>query len=340
MNHAKLMFKIAHRLCDTLVQLGQKRREQDETDVAGICQRMHRVLHDNRLFNLAIQRQWLFAADKIQLRLRRNLSDLYYGIQSVKTALDQTIPAPPKPSEVLAELMQMEDEFGQIQINPRELSVSVVTDPITLEDVSLGSFQIKLFVERISRMYKEIPYRVIATDPNPAGADSSITHPHVSGEYLCEGEGHLPIRKALEQGRLCDFFNLVVGILNTYNPDSPYVSLDDWQGYCCYDCGRTINREDSYFCEQCDNDFCPQCSSYCQICDTTICLDCAAECPRCLKPVCANCAGHCLECHERVCRDCLDDPQICTLCQENRKENDDEHDPQNNTPAPRADAAV
>ncbi len=41
------------------------------------------------------------------------------------------------------------------------------------------------------------------------------------------------IRTALEQGRLCDFFSLVRSILNTYSPDSPYVSLYDWCGVAC-----------------------------------------------------------------------------------------------------------
>jgi len=179
---------------------------------------MHRILNDSRLFERAVHRRWLLAADKIQHRLRRNLSDLYYDIQGLKTKLDQKIPTTPLLSELIAELMQLEDEFGQIQIDPKEKSISIVTDPVALEEVSLGSFEIKLFLERISRMHKEIPYRVIATDPNPAGSDSGVTHPHVSGEYLCEGDGHLPIRKALEQGRLCDFYNLVIGKQNIFSP--------------------------------------------------------------------------------------------------------------------------
>jgi hypothetical protein len=199
-----------------------------------------------------------------------------------------------------------------------------MTDPVVLDDVALGSFEIKLFLERISQLGKDAPYRVVALDPNPAGSDSRVTHPHVSDEHLCEGDGHLMIRKALEQGRLCDFFTMVVGILNTYNPDSPYVPLSDWDGYSCYDCGYTMSREDSYYCERCENDFCSQCSSYCQICDTTICLGCAYACPICHNPVCSDCTTTCPECEQVLCNDCMDGREICEQCEEQRKE--DEHE--------------
>jgi len=111
-----------------------------------------------------------------------------------------------------------------------------VTEPITLEDVYLGPFRIQLelnkdirlsSVEALSELYQGGAYHVIALEPNLAATDASVNHPHVSNERLCEGDGYAPIRAALEQGRLCDFFTLVRSILNTYSPDSPYVRLDD-----------------------------------------------------------------------------------------------------------------
>ncbi len=41
---------------------------------------------------------------------------------------------------------------------------------------------------------------------------------------------------ALTEGRLLDFFMIVRQVLQTYSPDSPYVSLDDWYGRQCSDC--------------------------------------------------------------------------------------------------------
>jgi len=333
MNDAKMMLKMAHTLCSSITSLGQECRDQNRFELSKACERMHRVLSDSRMFERAVNHRWLLAADKIQQRLRRNLSDLYYEVQALKGMLDQKNPTPLMLSEIIAELMQLEEEFGRIQYDPKERSVTVVTDPITLEDVSLGSFEIRLFIDRIGRMYKEMPYRIIATDPNPAGSDSGVTHPHVSGEYLCEGDGYLLIRKALEQGRLCDFFSIVIGILNTYNPESPYVSLEDWEGYSCYDCGRTISRDESYYCQRCENDFCDSCSSYCQICESTICLGCATECPHCLKLVCSRCTAVCADCQETLCKDCIDETGLCEQCQEARKDESDEDEQANTTAA-------
>jgi hypothetical protein len=44
---------------------------------------------------------------------------------------------------------------------------------------------------------------------------------------------HPPIRNALEQGRLHDFFMIVANLLRTYNWGSPFVSVSDWRGEEC-----------------------------------------------------------------------------------------------------------
>jgi hypothetical protein len=334
MNEAKLMLKIATVVCDGIHTLSLECLLKNESEVSRACTRLERFANDNRLLGLAVQRRWSAAAGRIRDRIQRNLSDLSCDLQYLKGMLDQTIPAPPKLSEVVAELMQLEDEYGPFKYDPKERSLAVTTDPITLEDVFLGSFEIRLFPDRIGRMYKETPYRIIALDPHPAGTDSSVTHPHVSGKYLCEGDGYMLIRNALQQGRICDFFSLVIGILNTYNPDSPYVSLDDWEGFSCYDCGRSMARDDSSYCERCDNEYCDQCSSYCPICDSTICLGCLTECPQCQKPVCPECTAVCAACHKTVCADCIDETGMCEQCNQNQEdEYDEDESEQTNTTA-------
>jgi len=221
-------------------------------------------------------------------------------------------------------MLQVEQEYGEIKFDLKARTISVITDPIVLEDISFGTFEIKLFINEIKKLHNESPYNIIALEPNPAGSDDNVTHPHVSHEKLCEGDGFIPIRKAIQQGRLCDFFTIITQILQTYNPDSPYVSLDDWEGMSCYDCGCTVASDDSYYCEDCERDYCSQCSTYCQICDTTICLGCAYECPNCNKPVCRHCTETCTECNEVFCKDCITEDGVCQNCLDKRKEQDNE----------------
>ena len=324
MNDAKIMMKMANYVLVQIATLGQEYFLKNDCRLKTFCEKIERILKDAHLYEAAIQRRWLSAAKKVQTRTCRNIGDLSYEIQTLKGHLDHELVKPPTVADVLRELMQIEDDYGPLRYNWKHKTLSVLTDPIVLEDVALGSFEIRLYLDRIGQLYKDSPYHVIALEPNPAGSSDDVTHPHVSCERLCEGDGHFLIRKSLEQGRLCDFFNLVIGILNTYNPGSPYVALSEWDGYSCYDCGCTVSRDESYYCENCENDFCSQCSSYCQICDTTLCLACAYECPGCQKPVCRQCSTTCPECEETFCTDCINENKICNHCQQEREDQDHE----------------
>src|SRR5690606_18801456 len=102
--------------------------------------------------------------------------------------------------------------------------------------------------------------------------------PHVQDEGLCEGEGRQTLRSALEQGRLFEFFLVVERILNTYNAGSAYVSLDEWNGVSCDDCGRTTNEDDSVSCQECGTCSCDDCYRYCESCSESFCAGCAVLC--------------------------------------------------------------
>ncbi|MCP4259366.1 MAG: hypothetical protein GY774_17925 [Planctomycetes bacterium] len=164
-------------------------------------------------------------------------------------------------------------------------------------------------------LYGASPYCVVALDPHPAATDEDVTHPHVSDRKLCEGDGAVTIRLALEQSRLFDFFSMIRSILSTYNPDSPYVSLDDWHGEPCYDCGYVMSRDDIYYCSYCDHDFCSECSTYCRCCDEGCCVGCAEQCPYCEDHVCMNCMRECVECNSLYCSSCLEE-NVCPNCKE------------------------
>ena len=324
MKKQKKLIRLAGMVLDAICELKEKHFRQLQSHLDDFCQKCSNVMKDSHQFNLAVERNWTGSAEKIRLRIGRNLNDFSYHLQRFKDVINADSCKQPKLSDIFAELNQIEQDLGQLQFDLKEKTISIITEPISLDDISFGSFEIKLQISEMQKLYTDSPYRVIALEPNPAGADSNVTHPHVSSERLCEGDGHMAIRRALEDGRLCDFFTIIVNILQTYNPDSPYVSLDDWDGVSCYDCGYTISGDDSYYCEYCERDYCSQCSTYCQMCDTTICLGCAYECPSCNEPVCKHCTAVCTECEETFCKDCLTEEGLCKSCQEDRKENCDE----------------
>jgi len=339
MKKQKKWIRLTEMMLEAVCQLKTQHLQKVHSQLENFCQKCTDVSKDSHLFDVAVERNWSGAAERIRSRISRNLNDFAFDLQRLKEIIDVDRPTQPKLSDIFAEFNQIEQDLGQFKVDLKEKTISVITDPITLDDISLGSFEIKLDIGMICRLYTESPYRIIALEPNPAGSNENVTHPHVSDEYLCEGDGHVPIRMALEEGRVCDFFMMIAQILQTYNPHSPYVALSDWDGYSCYDCGYTVGTDDSYYCENCGESFCDECSGYCKICDDTLCRGCLRECPDCQEPVCKHCFGVCQECERGVCTDCLEE-NICQTCIENRKENQDEETKQNESDIPMSNASV
>jgi hypothetical protein len=208
---------------------------------------------------------------------------------------------PPTHRDVLADLVGLADCFPAVEVDLRYRELSVVTEPIELDGVRLGPFAVVLPWDGLGDESPE--YFVKALDPRPAATDESVVHPHVSDERLCEGEGRAPLRRALAEGRLLDFFVIVAQVLRTYNDASAYVALDRWDGVSCASCGDAAPSA----CRRCDDPVCDECSSACSSCDVTLCSGCSEVCPRCERDCCSSCLNPCESCHEPRCHCCLED---------------------------------
>lgn len=316
--------KAANMLLQSLYAFKQEGSRKIQQRLEEFSLKCSHITRNSRIFQKGIDKCWYHAAEKIRSRISRDLNDFSHHLELFKSAINANDIKMPNLGDVVAELLQIEQEYGEVKYDLKARMISVITESIALEGITFGPFEIRLYLNEIKKLAFESPYKIVALNPNPAGSDCDVTHPHVSHEKLCEGDGFIPIRKAIQQGRLNDFFTIIVQILQTYNPDSPYVSLDDWEGTSCYDCGYTVSGDDCYYCEKCERDYCSSCSTYCQICDTTICLGCSYECPCCNKPVCEHCADVCTECNEQLCKDCLNDEGLCNNCQEQREEQENE----------------
>ena len=323
MENKKNIVKLSNLLLDAVFELKRQRLRQIQSKFSDFGCKCSFAIKDSHLFCTAVEKNWLQSAEKIRTRVNRNLNDFSYFLQRFKESINADEPKLPKMSDIVAELSQISHELGEYQYDLKDRTISVITEPITLEDIDLGPFEIRLFINNIPNLYNASPYEVIALEPNPAGADNNVTHPHVSYDTLCEGDGHVPIRRTLEQGRFCDFFTIIVSILQTYNPGSPYISLDEWHGRKCYDCGRTVTGDESYVCEFCEESFCEYCSACCEICGTTVCLGCAYHCSSCEITVCDNCSIKCKDCEKTYCKNCVNEDGLCEECLDKRKEEDE-----------------
>lgn len=329
----KNTIKITNRLLDVLAEMNLIRLRHISTNYMSFCERYSELQKDSRLLSVAVDRDWGDAAKSITERMTRNLNEFSHQLQTLKSFVSQKEIAAPVFPDVSAELVQVEQEFGKTEFDSKNNTLSVETENVVLKDIDLGPFKIELDLNGFSQFYKNSPYHCIALDPNPSATSCEVTHPHISNEILCEGDGSIIIRSALEEGRICDFYTIVRNILKTYNPDSAYVSLCDWEGLCCYDCGYSVDRDRSYYCCRCHNDYCEECSAYCSWCDETICLGCSVRCSCCEMSYCLSCMGRCRDCESTVCLHCLEN-DLCPTCIEERNEDEEDENIEENTESP------
>lgn len=224
------------------------------------------------------------------------------------------------------EVTQLEDEFLQVSFDADEEKLRVVTPAITLLDVCLGAFAIDFRKE--GRELSVSSFHIVALDPQPASKEEDVVHPHVKAGEICPGEGKVPIRAALESGRLADAFLLVLSILKTYNSRSAYVKLEEWHGLSCFDCSGFVSQEDSYLCHRCRVTLCQNCISSCTSCSETFCPQCVQGCSSCRSSCCEaclessegsgrscqNCRTSCDHCGKELGMDELDDAHHCQEC--------------------------
>ena len=267
-------------------------------------------------------RGWQLAARNIGGQLRRCLRELSLELGRVEAILRQPEPRCPSLRQVYSDLYQLEQEFGHVELRRDDNSIAVATAHIVLEGVDLGRFEIRLRLDASNGSEPLSMLTVTALDPHPAASDSAVTHPHVVNDMLCSGEATFAMRAALRDGRLCDMFLLTRSVLNTYNAESPYVPLENWDGRPCVDCGYTTDEDECYCCQWCDHDLCDECISYCRSCDLSVCGGCLQNCECCEDPCCESCLQPCSECGHGCCTGCLKS-EVCQLCIEEKENNDE-----------------
>jgi len=274
-----------------------------------------------RAWSTAGDRDWKATSLRQRESLARELEHLVSQLRSRLATLRSERPAAmPQLRLLYEELVAADGEFDGVELE--EEQISVTTDPIALDDIELGRFKIRLHLKRLGT---ERAFTIQALDPNPAASCSETTHPHVSGERLCPGEGRGAITAALADGRLFDFFTIVDRILHTYASGSAFVELDRWYGVSCHDCDSTIEADDACTCTHCDERVCGDCLCCCNGCGDGYCSGCIDRCYRCEEPTCGGCLAPCQHCRRNVCESCRDDG-LCETCREELEEeaNEDE----------------
>ncbi len=234
-------------------------------------------------------------------------------------------PAPPL-RDILGELRQLDDEFDEVSIQFRPALIAVVTKPVTLEGIRLGRFRVSLQLDRLADRQDVTVFDCVALDPNPAATSEDTTHPHVRGEVLCSGEATAPLGAALRQGRVCDAFLLINAVLHTYNGGSAYISLEDWDGVGCADCGCARDPDSIYRCQSCEDDLCEECISSCDACRESYCQHCLERERGDGEYLCSGCRATCPRCGLVASAGDVEEQGLCNHCYEEEQEEERERE--------------
>lgn len=295
---------------------------------AGLWDRCRRLC---RQWQRANQHGWQLAARRLADQLDQAASELCERLNWLARELrPRSSSSRASATEIYRDLVALRGEFSRVELDRRGRHLAVTTEPIRLENIYLGPFQICLELD--GQQLEQ--YRIVALDPHPSTLNPSVTHPHVQDELLCAGSGHAAIQRALADGRLLDFFHLVAGVLRTYNPRSPFVSLADWDSVECSDCGGRVPAEDQLSCDRCDAAVCPDCSLGCPQCEAVYCSACSGYCQACQSACCPECLVYCHACDVSLCPDCAkklennnpDEPRCARCHEQDQQQTQEPHD--------------
>ena len=309
-------FRAAIRICR---ELGNAKPPSISLDP--IQRLIDKLARQQELMETAFQKGWRSSCKHTINNAVRFAEDLHQKSCELRKSAQNlsAADASASPVDIYREITALHGEFPSVEVHLREKRIVVQTESIELSEMRLGVFQIKL---RWDRVRETTPYSITAMDSLFEAADGS-THPHVQNEKLCEGEGATIIRRALSEGRLFDFFTVVDRILKTYNPDSAYTSLEDWDtGITCHDCGDRTASDDVCSCARCEVDLCEQCTISCNDCSDRFCSDCIESCDDCDCEVCSSCRELCTACDSHFCSSCLTDG-MCHDCTEEKNHTPD-----------------
>ena len=318
----RLLIRIAGRICDALRSREASFYTRLNREIEHMVSELSSLQDVQKKLEMCVSRSWQAASMQLKRRVERITENLPYYVTEVDHAARSCQQKPPSLGDVFLDLKQAQEEFGELKYDREEKALSIVTEPIELEDIYLGDFEIRLRIPGLAEGHRDSAYTVVALDPHPAGCCDSVTHPHVRDETLCAGDAAAAIESALAQGRIFDFFVMVRSVLTHYNPNSPHVSLESWDGVSCYACAEVVDHEETHYCSSCEQDFCENCVSYCRKCDETTCLGCLKECEVCGDRFCPSCMTSCEQCGRSICTLCSEEEQ-CPCHQEEEEEADD-----------------
>lgn len=312
----KLIFRAAVAYRKLLIKIAQKNQASANFPhhISQVKTLMHEISTWTRRLEIVEARGWKsathFLKNSMISGLVKKVANNFAVMES--ELLEENEIYVPTIRELWQEIKSLNGLFDDCQYRNNKLSV--MTKPITLKhkDISIdfGRFRITFNFNTDtshdscgSRVYME------ALEPNHAPAEESLVHPHVRGDEACLGEATELMQKPFARGQIESVFLILNSMLNTYNPGSPYRTMEEWyeEGHSCSMCGSELNEDESYSCNDCGISICDECSYWCSRCEEYYCESHAGfTCGWCEESVCGGCDhNECKGCSMSLCVSCV-----------------------------------
>jgi hypothetical protein len=275
--------------------------------------RMYELLSIHRQVEIATARQLPNAAQRLKAKWDDVLRQLTCAIRQVAHHKDQVPPDVRSLSDILQDLQQIRRDYGEFDYFSDEHMLAVTTPKITLQDLDLGRFRIEFNILSLGRRARKSFYEIRTLDLRCAASNGGVCHPHVLFGHLNAREFAEPIRNAKLSGCITDFFSLIVQALQTYDPSTAYVKIDDWHKAFYSQCHAELPESEHLFCEGCDEYCCQGCQVQCPDCGKRVCQDCQSVCHLCGGILCSHCISTCALCGAGTCQKCLQ-AGLCPSC--------------------------
>jgi len=267
--------------------------------------KIHFPFTNLKAIDKCIENNWNSAIKLVKNRLIQTLKNNMMTMQSFIKNIDEHYIDKIDIKDIYLQIIELKQIFGESNVNcicsKNNIGISCRTNKIILEDVLLGRFDIIIDIQTLS-------VTICPIDPNYASGKESVCHPHVQDEKMCMGSAKYTIEEALQRFDILSAFEQINNILHTYNPNSPFVSLEEWDdGCCCCRCNYGLSEDEVYLCTDCSEPVCSDCCNFCCACHECYCLRCydSYSCDSCSNTYCPTCfqemVNQCDICKENMC---------------------------------------
>ena len=160
--------KVALEIRDRLLMRERARQQEAIPRLEPLKESMAHIQRINIRLAKCHQNGLFGAAKRVRQNAMGALRDLRREVDLLTSQMNVESPVLPTAQEIIADLDQIEQEFPSWRCEGNQNNLIIVTDPIELEGVYLGRFEIQLDVNDIGNPSSQQPFSIVALAPNPA----------------------------------------------------------------------------------------------------------------------------------------------------------------------------